>query len=302
MKKLFQHAIVALDQSESSDIIVECLPSFKKFGTEKVTLFTSISVPYPGGLSKNSETRMKDSMERYKSLVGQEGYTVSAELRFNINSYAPREIIEAATTHRADYLIIGNRGHNKVHDLVLGSVASETMQRSHLPVYLIKISATHETEYQDRKLYCARACRDSLNHILYATDFSETAERAFETLRDIAGRYAKKITLFHVQSIGRIGTDDPLKLEEFNRIDRERLEKRKKLLQENTDAVIDVKISYGSTAHEILRETDESGATLIVMGSQGRGYVRELFIGGVAYKVMRGSKIPVFILSARRDA
>jgi nucleotide-binding universal stress UspA family protein len=302
MKDRFRHAMVTLDQSESSDIIVECLPHFKKFGTEKITLFTSVSVPYPGGLSKKNEKRMKDSMERYKSLVGEEGYTVFAELRFDINSYAPREIIEAAKNHKVDYLIIGNRGHSKVHDLVLGSTASETMQRSHLPVYLIKIHATHEKEFQDRKLYCARACRDSFDHILYATDFSETAEQAFEALRDVAGQFAKKITLFHVQSIGRIGTDDPLKLEEFNRIDRERLEKRKELLQKNTDAVIDINISYGSTAHEILREADESGATLIVMGSQGRGYVRELFIGGVAYKVMRGSNIPVFILSARRDA
>jgi len=301
MKELLKHAIVALDLSESSEIIVECLPYFKKLGTEKITLFTSISVPYPGGLSEKSETRMKETMESYRSIVEKQGYTVSSEVRFNINSYAPREIIDGATDHKADYLIIGNRGHSKVHDLLLGSTASETMQRSHLSIYLIKINATHEKELEDRKLYCARACRDSLNHILYATDFSETAERAFKTLRDITGQHSERITLFHVQSKGRIGTDDPQKLEEFNAIDRERLEKRKKILQQNTDAEIDIKISYGSTAHEILREADESKATLIMMGSQGRGYVRELFIGGVAYKVMRGSKIPVFIVSAQRE-
>jgi nucleotide-binding universal stress UspA family protein len=301
MKDLFKHGIVALDQSESSDIIVECLPYFKKLGTEKITLFTSNSVPYPGGLSEKTEIRMKETMDNYKSIVKKQGYTVSAEVRYNINSYAPREIIEAAADHKADYLILGNRGHSKVHDLILGSTASETMQRSHLPVYLIKINASHEKELKDRKLYCARACRDSLNHILYATDFSATAERTFETLKEIAAKHSEKITLFHVQSIGRIGTDDPQKLEEFNAIDRERLEKRKDILQRFTDADIDIKICYGSTAQEILRETDESNATLIMMGSQGRGYVRELFIGGVAYKVMRGSKIPVFIISAQRE-
>jgi len=301
MKELFKHAMVALDQSESSDIIVECLPYFKKLGTEKITLFTSVSVPYPGGLSKKSEERMMDMMDKYKSIVEREGYSVSAEVRFNINSYAPREIIEGATDHKADYLILGNRGHSKVHDLLLGSTASETMQRSHLPVYLIKINATQEKELKDRKLYCARACRDSLSHILYATDFSATAERAFETLKQITGKYSERITLFHVQSVGRIGTDDPQKLDEFNAIDRERLEKRKEILQNHTDAEIDIKICYGSTAHEILREADESGATLIMMGSQGRGYVRELFIGGVAYKVVRGSTVPVFIISAQRE-
>lgn len=301
MQLSFKHALVALDQSESGDIIIACLPSFKKLGTERITLFTSVSVPYPGGLSEKSDERMKEALERYKSIVEQQGYTVSSEVRFNINSYAPGEIIEGATDHKADYLILGNRGHSKVHDLLLGGTASETMQRSHLPVYLIKINATDEKELEDRKLYCSRACSDSLNHILYATDFSETAERAFNTLRDIAGQHSKRITLFHVQSKGRIGTDDPQKLEEFNKIDRERLEKRKGILEKHTKAGIDIKISYGSTAHEILREADESNATLIIMGSQGRGYVRELFIGGVAYKVMRGSKIPVFIISAQRE-
>jgi nucleotide-binding universal stress UspA family protein len=301
MKDLFKHALVALDQSESSDIMVECLPGFKKFGTEKITLFTSVSVSYPGGLSENNEEVMKMTMDKYESIVEKEGYTVSSEVRFNINSYAPREIIEAAADHKADYLILGNRGHSKVHDLILGSTASETMQRSHLPVYLIKINASHEKELKDRKLYCARACRDSLNHIIYATDFSTTAERAFGILKEIAAKHSEKITLLHVQSIGRIGTADPQKLEEFNAIDRERLEKRKEILQQNTDAEIDIKICYGSTAYEILRVADESNATLIMMGSQGRGYVRELFIGGVAYKVMRGSKIPVFIISAQRE-
>ncbi len=301
MKLQFKHALVALDQSEAGKIIVECLQHFHKFGTEKITLVTSVSVPYPGGLAGISEKQIRDTIESYKTIVERQGYSVDADVRFNINSYAPGEIIDAAREHVADFLIIGSRGHSKVHDLLLGSTASETMQRSSLPVYMIKINATQEKELENRKLFCARACRDSLQHILFATDFSATAERAFEALKQLTGEHTQRITLMHVQSMGRIGTDDPRKLEGYNAVDLERLEQRKRILATYTDARLDSKVCYGSTAYEILREADVSNATLILMGSQGRGYVRELFLGGVTYKVARQSKVPVLTISALRE-
>jgi nucleotide-binding universal stress UspA family protein len=301
MKPHFDHALVALDQSASSDIIADCLPSFRKFGTRKITLFTSLSVSYPGGASGRGEEEYRQTMESYIPKIERQGYTVDADVRFTINAYHPAEIVSAAAEHGADYLIIGNRGHSKLHDIFLGSTASETMQRAHLPVYVINIGVSAERDPEERRLYCVRACSESLYHIFHATDFSDTAERAFEALKKISPDNSRKITLFHVQDLNKTGRGDPQKIEEYNAIDRERLEQRKADLAQHTDAEIDIRIAAGPPAEEILAAAAGSDATLILMGSQGRGYVRELFLGGVSYNVLRASSTPVFIIAAKRE-
>ena len=53
---------------------------------------------------------------------------------------------------------------------------------------------------------CVRSpCRDLRRHILFCTDFSETAERAFQYVQRIVESGARFVTLLHVQDKTRIG-------------------------------------------------------------------------------------------------
>jgi nucleotide-binding universal stress UspA family protein len=51
---------------------------------------------------------------------------------------------------------------------------------------------------------------------------------------------------------------------------------------------------------EIMRVIQQSNVHLVVMGSQGRGFVEELFLGSVSHNVARHSRAPVLLIPSRR--
>lgn len=297
----FNHALVALDQSDASDIIIDCLGYFKQFGTKNFTLFTSVSVSYPGGLSKKSEERYREKLEEYRQRLKPLGIEIETEARFKTNAYAPTQILNAAKEHQADFIIIANRGYNKFREFLLGSTVTELLQRCDLPVYLINLSVSEESNVEDRKLYCVKSCRQSLQHIFYPTDFSSTADRAYSVLKNLISDKIEKVTMLHVQASGRPGVEDPGQLEEFDKIDMKRLDSLKKDLQANTKADIEIMICHGSPSKQILDNAEMAGASMIILGSQGRGYVSDLFLGGVSLQVIRKAHIPVLTIPADRN-
>ena len=58
------------------------------------------------------------------------------------------------------------------------------------------------------------------DHVLFATDFSDIADRVFTYVEEMVARGVKKVTLMHVQDKARIYGDLETKLDEFNQIDR----------------------------------------------------------------------------------
>ncbi|MDZ7720173.1 MAG: universal stress protein [Balneolaceae bacterium] len=296
----FDHALVALDQSEASDIITDCLAHFKKYGTQKFTLYTSVSIPYPGGIGSADEESYKKKLEKYKEKLEPHDFEVEAKVDIGINAYSPVQIMEAAKKAGADYIIIGNRGYNKFREFLLGSTATELLQRCPLPVYLINLSVSEESALEERKLYCVKSCRDSLQHILLPIDFSSTSLRAFDVVKSFSRKDTKQITLLHVQASGRPGVDDPDRLREFDEEDSAHLAKLKTDLESATQTSVNTIIKYGSPVKQILDIADEIDANMIIMGSQGRGYVSDLFLGGVSLQVIRKTKIPVLTVPADR--
>jgi len=147
---------------------------------------------------------------------------------------------------------------------------------------------------------CVEAsCMDFRKRILYPTDFSDTSHRAFTYLEKLVECGAKKITLLHVQDKTKIDKHLKDKLEEFNRIDTERLEMYKKVLLEKGAEDVQIKIPYGIPTKEILEEAKKD-YSLIVMGSQGRGFIEEIFVGSVSHNVVRNANISVLLVPAIR--
>ncbi|BCU06400.1 universal stress protein [Allochromatium tepidum] len=65
-------------------------------------------------------------------------------------------------------------------------------------------------------------------------------------------------------------------------------------------AEIGIEIAYGAPVTEILRVIREQGARLVVMGSQGRGFIEEIFLGSVSHNVARHSPAAVLLVPAKR--
>jgi nucleotide-binding universal stress UspA family protein len=303
MKSTFVHALAALDLSEASDLIVDAIPQFKKFGIKKVTLVNVVSVSFTGERTEFNTEKQKKKLEEYKSALEKHDLTVEADLRSGTYFYPPTEILTSAKENDADFLVIGSRGQSKVQEMLLGSTAAEVLQRSQLPVFLINIDVKWgDDDNQKRKLFITKTVDEALNHVMHATDFSDTANRAFDVVKslDEEGKIGK-ISLIHVQGHHAIALKDPASHEQLTNQNRELLEDMRNELSDQTRNNAEIFITFGTPGKEIIQAIQENNVTLIVMGSQGKGFVHEFFLGGVSTQVTRFSKIPVLLVPAKRD-
>jgi nucleotide-binding universal stress UspA family protein len=132
---------------------------------------------------------------------------------------------------------------------------------------------------------------------LIPTDFSEPAGRAFHYLEHIAAHtHPLEVTLFHVQDQGRIHPHLAYRLDEFNRIDRERLEGLEKRLMEWGASKVHKEVEFGRPGPLIVEKIRKEGYSMLVIASQGRGYMAEAFLGRVANHVVHRSTIPVLVV------
>ena len=106
----------------------------------------------------------------------------------------------------------------------------------------------------------------------------------------------KKVTLMHVQDESKIKSPLDDQIAEFNKVDRDRLERLKNELIEKNELEIEFVIEYGKPTHEILRIIEEKDISLVVMGSQGRGFIKELFVGSVSHSIARHSSASVLLI------
>ena len=148
---------------------------------------------------------------------------------------------------------------------------------------------------------CAEGtCANYLENILYCTDFSDTTQHAFEYVEGVVEAGCKRVTLMHVQDKSRIDKHLAHKLDEFNRIDAERLAMRKERLARKGATDIQVRMPYGTPTEEIVNELETGHYSLVVMGSQGRGFVRQLFLGSVSHNIARHADVSVLLIRAIR--
>lgn len=157
---------------------------------------------------------------------------------------------------------------------------------------LMKISP--EKSNGKTSLYPSHRKWEMKKHVLFTTDFSVNSGIAFHLLKELALTGVERITLFHVQDKKKIGQDFRSKIDEYNRIDQERLAKMS--MEIEGAGRVESKITSGSPYEEIIQFARKEKASLIIMGSQGRGYMKEIFIGSISHRMARSSVIPLILV------
>jgi nucleotide-binding universal stress UspA family protein len=57
----------------------------------------------------------------------------------------------------------------------------------------------------------------------------------------------------------------------------------------------------GSPTGEILKTIDQKDISLVVMGSQGRGFLEQVFLGSVSHNIARHANVSVLLIPANRE-
>ncbi len=288
---MFRKMLVATDLSEASERVVCTLGGLKALGTREALLIHCFNIRDVGALAPRLMELAKPSFDRQAKLLRDQGFEVTAKMVLGLPHIS---IAREADEHDCSLVVVGSHGQTMAGEIMLGGVASAIIHNATRPTLILRLRLKDESG----RTVCADAACNPLEHVLFPTDFSDNAEHAFKYVREIAAHGAKRITLLHVQDKGRIDPHLKDRLEEFNRIDAERLKRLKAELVKAGAKAVDVEIPYGSPKQEIIARTREGGASLVVMGSQGRGFLGEVFLGSVSHAVARRSEAPVLLVPA----
>lgn len=286
---MFRKVLVATDLSPVSEGLCKRVSSLKKVGPREVWLTHVCNVSEVGGLANYLKAEHAAELEREVSILKKSGLNAKGVIRQG-TPFA--EINREATRRKASLIVVGSHGEGLLTEMLIGSTAFEVVRQSTHPVLIFR----QEIIEREGDKRCRMRCRDPFEHVLFATDFSKNAAHALRFVDHICREAKARVTLAHVQERARIEPHLKGRLAEFNRIDRGRLETIAKGLKKRGAKRSDIAIPYGHAVKEILKLERKVKPTLIVLGSQGRSWTDELFLGSVAHNVIRHAKAPVLVV------
>ena len=141
------------------------------------------------------------------------------------------------------------------------------------------------------------------HRMLVPLDGSQLSEVVFPYARELAGRLGLDVILLHVHSPEEGGTIP---------LHRAYIEHKAELIRRDSKEVQDKvggraggraikvwgELAVGYPAEEILRFAAEKDVDLILMATHGRSGIKRWVMGSVADKVLRASKVPVWLVRA----
>ena len=286
---MFTKVLIATDSSPASLAVVGCAGALQVLGVRECVLAQCFLIRERVAFPDQIKAHVEATLGRQKVILEAHGIRTRVVAE---PGYPAKEIPRIALNEGCSLIVAGSHGQNLVNEMFLGGTASELLHQTTLPTLIIRL----KTDPKTGRAVVTRKTRDFKRHVLFATDFSGHADRAFNSVRALVEAGARHVTLLHVQNKATLGKHLKERLDEFNAIDRERLEAMKERLTAVGNASIRLKIPFGAPAEEILRFSQTGNASLIVMGSHGRGYVSELFQGSVSHNVARHSDVPMLLI------
>ena len=286
---MFSNILVATDLSVASDKVVCSLGGLKVLGVQEVLLIHCLNVRDEGGIASRLKELAAPVFEKQKKSLEGLGYRTSARM---VQGVSHIEINRIADENRCDLIVVASQEQTVAGDLMLGGMACDVIHSAARPALVLRL--------RQPGAGCEAAPCHPLEHVLFPTDFSENADYAFTYVEKIAECGAKRVTLLHVQDEERIERYLKNRLEEFNLIDKGRLERLRAELVKRGVRTVDIEILYGSPKQEVIARTRKGDVSLVVMGSQGRGYISDIVLGSVSHAVVRHSAAPVLLIPAVR--
>jgi len=290
---MFKNVIIASDLSKDSSALVKNFGTLKPYGIEKCLLLQFWDMLEILGINNFYRPTVlidfEKNLKNQKEILEKQGYEVEARL---LSGFSTNEVYKIAEEEGYSAVVVGTDKY------IFSSMANELIHNAQKPVLIVKF----DSEADEAMVGFKQENSDKIaDHILFPTDFSKNAEVAFDYLLEMAEKgKVNKVTLVHVQDEYRLSPYLDDRIEEFNKIDTERLEKMQKTLKDKGAAKVDIALKYGFPSVKIMQLVKERDIQLVVMGSQGRGFVKEFFLGSVSHNIARQSPTSVLLIPAKR--
>jgi nucleotide-binding universal stress UspA family protein len=286
---MFSRIMVVTDLSQDSAELIRCASGLRALGSRDAHLVFCAHLHEIGHIKEHVESILKPAMEEQRAKLAESGLAVTTDVALGPPE---TEINRLANEWNCSMIVVGARIHTLAGDIISSSAASAAVYHARKPVLELRLYHGGGEE--------SAACRNwpcqPLNHILYPTDFSENAAHAFTYLEQLAPG-AKRVTLVHVQDRTRLVPYLEHRIEEFNKVDTDRLQRLRDRLQTKAPSVqVDIELPFGHPTEEILARTRAADVSLVIMGTQGRGAISELFLGSVSHNIARHAPVPILLV------
>lgn len=279
---MFSTALIAIDHSATEGPLLECLTDLRDMGVDRAIFVYVVATGYGQGAAYGNKHLLEAWLEERAAPMRAAGLDVAVDVR--AAGDVAKDVLQAATEHRADLIVVGSRGQNMVRGLFLGSVAREVLRLSTLPVRLEWIEVA-----DDGQDGCVRACHTGLQKLLLATDFSFAASTAEAAALALA-KHAATVDLVHVLS------DE----------DRARSAHWPVMAKAALDALATEISASGGTAEQHLLEGKPAEAIariatardsdLIIVGKHGQNWLQSVAIGSTAAALCEIARRPVLMV------
>ena len=292
---MFKKILVPTDFSQPADSLLSCIDRISGLGATEVVLLhvtdTRDAVSFLGFDSdfykRHDSLAEKELVQRCRE-VEKQGYRCRTTM---IHDIPGKGIVATATEEGCDMIVMASHGKGLMARHLLGGCAAYVVEHAPMPVLLFR------GEFPDsRDWVCRQLGGALLDHVLFATDFSDYANKAFEVLKSVAPETGA-VTLFHVNAHRPCDHRTPEREpEKFFEEDMQRMHDLSEDLRSAGCPKVKIQIREGCVKDAIITKTNQEDMTLLVMGTRGWGLFRGLLIGSIARTAAEYAKIPVLLV------
>jgi len=286
---MFNKIVLATDLSPAWNEVIACAGEFKALGVSEIILTHVITVLFLGGLEGSIRAEAMPKMESQKAKLEAQGFKVSIETPTGLPAQSLNEVARCCG---ADLIVVGSHGKSVWREAVLGCFTCAVVHHAQYPTLLLNVALKKEME----KGTCRLQATQLLRHVLYPTDFSEISARAADYLERLAPKGLAQVTVLSALDVPGGEAYPPGFQEMAEGAARQLLARwRERLLEAGIPVVNDL-FNLGHPLPAILHVLESQDISLIVMGTQGKGFIQELFLGSVAHNVSRLAPCPVLLI------
>ncbi len=276
---MFSKVLVSMDLSPATETLVSALPAMREFGTREFALVHVLKPPRDA-TSDWVKENARNQLTRLASDLEEAGFSASVHVPEGV---PVTEVAKAALVTDSDVILVGSRSHTRVREAFIGSVAWDVVRNAGRPVLLQRIEPNRSDPEAALEVHGSGFPK----HVVYPTDFSDTANRARPWLLELIKNDAPSFTLLHVI---------PTTSEEGKEEAEEQLDSLARELRDGGATAVDCQIRVGVPHEEILDAGGNRVDTLVVMGTHGRGFFPGMVLGSVGRQVVRFGSARVLLV------
>jgi nucleotide-binding universal stress UspA family protein len=307
---MFQKVLVPTDFSRYAAKMTQCIGSMP--GVREVVLLHIVDASNPMSIEKTGWSydslidEAKARLEDEKKHLEDEGLIVKTALKViiepltgadgvDMKNLEPRSdvvhidggtigdaIQKTADEEKVSLIVMGAQGKSLVEGILLGSVSADVLRHGRTNLIIVRYNILKDVGSDSFK----NPFSNMFSNVLVPTDFSASAGEAISLVKGL--QFPEKIALANVISKGKEIDEAGARLNSI----------RRELADKGAD--VTVHVLEGDPAKEIIDLAKKQDSTLIIMSSQGKGWMKQIRVGSTTFDVAHMAAIPVMVVKQNK--